>query len=183
MTGIFLKSVMGQLINSGNFNIPPPAALPSTDIELPTVILGDEAFALNRSMMKPYPRNQSLHDATKAIYNYRHSRARRTTENTFGIMSSYFRIFFTPINTLPEKIDKIILASCILHNMMRDEKIPSPSEPTFDNTDNIALPTENLIGLANAFGRPTSEGATIREQFKDYFNGIGAVAWQQNMIS
>jgi len=97
-------------------------------------------------------------------------------------MSSYFRIFFTPINTLREKIDKIILTSCILHNMMRDEKIPSPSELTFGNTDSIALPTNNLVGLANTMGRPSSEGTIIREQLKDYFNGIGAVQWQQNII-
>ncbi|XP_055308267.1 putative nuclease HARBI1 [Sitodiplosis mosellana] len=133
--GIFLKSEMGKLINSGNFNIPPSAALPSTNIVLPNVILGDEAFALTDSMMKPYPRGQSLRDVTKAIYNYRHSRARRTTENCFGIMSAYFRIFFTPIHTTPEKIDKIILASCVLHNMMRDEKIPSQAESAFGNTD------------------------------------------------
>lgn len=174
---------MGQLINSGNFNIPPPSALPLTDTILPNVILGDEAFALNKSMMKPYPRNQSLHDQSKAIYNYRHSRARRTTENCFGIMSAYFRIFFTPIHTTPEKIDKIILASCVLHNMMRDQKIPSPSESAFDNTDNITLPTENLIGISHTMGRPTGEGSSIREKFKEYFNGVGAVSWQQNMIS
>lgn len=35
-------------------------------------------------------------DQSKAIHNYRHSQARRTTENAFGIMSSYFRIFFYP---------------------------------------------------------------------------------------
>lgn len=109
--GIFLKSAMGKLINAGDFNIPPPAALPSTNVILPNVILGDEAFALTDKMMKPYPRQQSLFDKSKAVYNYRHSRARRTSENAFGIMSSYFRIFFTLIQTTPEKTDKIILAS------------------------------------------------------------------------
>lgn len=182
-TGIYLKSVMGKLINSGQFNIPPAAPLPLTDILLPNVILGDEAFALNNTMMKPYPRAQSLHDSTKAIYNYRHCRARRTTENVFGIMASYFRIFFTPIHTTPEKIDKIILASCVLHNMMRAEKVPSPSEVTFESTDDIIMPTENLISLSNCnVGRPTTQGSAIREEFKDYFNGAGAVEWQQRMI-
>lgn len=173
---------MGQSINGGNFNIPPNATLPSTNDVLPNVIIGDEAFALTTTMMKPYPRAQSLHDPSKAIYNYRHCRARRTTENAFGIMSSYFRIFFTPIQTTPEKIDKIILASCILHNLMRDEKIPSPSEATFGNVVNIILPSDNLIPLSNAIGRPTIEGVSIREKFKDYFNGVGAVHWQQEMI-
>lgn len=181
--GIYLKSIMGRLINAGQFNIPPPAALPSTDIVLPNVILGDEAFALGTNMMKPYPRNQSLHDVTKAIYNYRHSRGRRQTENVFGIMSSYFRIFFTPINTHPEKIDKIVLAACILHNLMRNEKIPSPTEGTFENTDDIATPTENLIPLSNGIiGRPSVDGSLIRDQLRTYFNGTGAVEWQERMV-
>lgn len=173
---------MGKMVNSGNFNIPPPVALPSSNIILPHVILGDEAFALNCTMMKPYPRAQSLHDESKAIYNYRHSRARRTTENCFGIMSAYFRIFHTPIHTTPEKIDKIILASCILHNMMRDENIPSPSESTFGNVTNVSLPSANLIPLASTIGRPTNDGTAIRNKFKDFFNGVGAVSWQHNMI-
>lgn len=173
---------MGKLINSNNFQIPPPAALPSTNIVLPNVMLGDAAFALNNTMMKPYPRAQSLHDESKAIYNYRHSRARRTTENCFGIMSAYFRIFHTPIHTTSEKIDKIILASCILHNMMRDENIPSPAELTFGNVGNVSLPPGNLMPLANAIGRPTNSGIAIRNKFKDFFNGVGAVPWQQNMI-
>lgn len=88
--GIYAKSAMGTLINSGDFEIPNAAALPSTNVVLPNVIIGDEAFALTGTMMKPYPRAQSVHDTTKAMYNYRHSRARRTTENVFGIMASYF---------------------------------------------------------------------------------------------
>lgn len=179
--GIFLKSVMGRLINSGNFNIPPPAALPGTDIVLPNVILGDEAFALTTSMMKPFPRQQSLYDRSKTKYNYRHCRARRTTENAFGIMSSYFRIFFTPISTIPEKIDKIVLAACILHNMMRQERISSPAEEIFGSTDDIILPMENLIPITAGAGRPTRQATVIRDKFMEYFNGVGAVAWQDRM--
>lgn len=173
---------MGKLINSGQFNIPQPSNLPYTDIVLPNVILGDEAFALHENLMKPYPRQQSLHDRTKAIYNYRHSRARRTTENVFGIMSSYFRVFFTPIHANVHKIDKIILASCILHNMMRSEKINSPSEIAFGNVVDIVMPVDNLIPFANATGRPNAEASVIRDQFKGYFNGVGAVNWQENML-
>lgn len=79
LPGIFLKSKIGQLINSNQFNIPPPSTLPLSDIVLPNVIQGDEEFALSTTMMKPFPRQQSLVDRSKAIYNYRHCRARRTT--------------------------------------------------------------------------------------------------------
>lgn len=51
--------------------------LPGSDILAPHIFLGDEAFALLENLLKPYPRDQSLHDRTKAIFNYRLSRARR----------------------------------------------------------------------------------------------------------
>lgn len=180
--GIFLKSEMGKLINNGQFNIPPASPLPYTDIVLPNVILGDEAFALKTNMMKPYPRQQSLQDRTKTIYNYRHSRARRTTENAFGIMASYFRIFFTPIHANVETIDDIVLAACILHNMMRSEKICSPSEATFGNMTSVILPTNNLVPMAGTIGRPSSHASDIRDAFKNYFNGGGAIDWQEDMV-
>jgi len=180
--GIYLKSEMGKRINNGLFNIPEPAALPYTDIKLPNIILGDEAFALSKNMMKPFSRQQSFYDRTKTVYNYRLSRARRTTENAFGVMCSYFRIFHTPIATHPDRIDNIILASCILHNLMRSEKIPAPLETAFGATIEVQLPKHNLSSFVPTTGRPNTEGAFIRDKFKDYFNGIGAVQWQNNMI-
>lgn len=142
---------------------------------LPNVILGDEAFGLHENMMKPYPRNQSLIDKTKAVYNYRHSRARRTSENTFGIMSARFRIFFTPIYANPEKIDKIIIAACILHNIMREDGMHME--------DHFELPTENMIPIQGSAGRPYSSGQTTRDKFKEYFNGVGAVGWQDECVN
>lgn len=174
---------MGKMIESNNFNLPPPAALPHTNVIVPNMLIGDEAFALTKNMMKPYPRQQSLLDPSKAIYNYRHSRARRTTENAFGIMSSYFRVFFTPVHVKPETIDKIIMGSCILHNMMRSEKISSHSKSVFITVDNLQMPTENLVPVSNAMGRPTNDGTRACEALKGYFNGIGAVHWQQEMIA
>ncbi|GFU07569.1 DDE Tnp4 domain-containing protein [Trichonephila clavipes] len=64
--GIYLKSEIGQRIKNNTFNIPPPKALPGTDTVIPHVIVGDEAFALHQNLMKPYPRQQSLHDASKS---------------------------------------------------------------------------------------------------------------------
>lgn len=100
---------MGKKINNEQFEILPPMNLPYTEIVLPNVILGDEAFALHKSLMKPHPRQQSLHDRFKAIHNYRHSRARRTTENTFGIMASYFRVFLLQLVLIPQQQSIILL--------------------------------------------------------------------------
>ena len=71
--GIYLKSNIGQLIQENRFYIPDPKPLSRTDIVVPHVIVGDKAFALHENLMKPYPRQQSLHDQPKAIYNYRPS--------------------------------------------------------------------------------------------------------------
>lgn len=74
--GILPKSNLGKLISTGQFKFPEPRCLPNTDIVLPHVFVGDEAFKLTNTMMRPYPRDQSKADVTKAIFNYRLSRAR-----------------------------------------------------------------------------------------------------------
>ncbi|KAJ8953422.1 hypothetical protein NQ318_023539 [Aromia moschata] len=53
----------------------------------PYVIVGDEAFPLLENLMRPYPGRSEL-DITHTIYNYRHSRARRISENAFGMLAS-----------------------------------------------------------------------------------------------
>lgn len=174
-SGIYQKSNFGKRIMNKDFGIPPPQNLPGTDVLVPNVILGDAAFSLHENMMTPYARKQSLTDRTKAVYNYRHSRARRTTENAFGIWCARFRIFFTPINADADKIDKIILAACILHNIiMRDG--------TMHAEDHFELPRENMLPIHGNAGRPCNDGIITREKLKDYFNGDGAVPWQDRCI-
>lgn len=75
------------------FNIPAPKVLLGTNNVVPHVIVGDETFALHENLMKPYPRQQSVHNQSKAVYNYRLSRARRTTENNlefYAVISDSF---------------------------------------------------------------------------------------------
>ncbi|GFT15996.1 DDE Tnp4 domain-containing protein [Trichonephila clavipes] len=159
--GIYLKSEIGRRIKNNTFNV--PKALPGTDTVIPHVIVGDEAFALHQNLMKPYPRQQSLHDASKAIYNYRLSRARRTTENAFGILCSYFRLFFRPISTAPETTEKIIICACILHNILREAKVLAPGQTHTDST--LPLPVENFLPLTEHNVRGTTNLTQIREMF------------------
>ena len=47
-------------------------------------------------------------------------------ENAFGILASRFRVFFlTPMLLSLENTQKVVLASCVLHNFLRN-KSPSP---------------------------------------------------------
>lgn len=182
-SGIFQRSAFGRKIAEGSFNIPPPTELPNTDIKLPHVIVGDEAFTLHENLMRSFPRKQALVDRNKATYNFRHSRARRTTENAFGIMASYFRIFHTSINAKTNTIDSITIATCILHNLMRSEKIAAPEENIFNETADIQCPANNLISMAGTNSRANLNAYTIREKFMDYFiNDQGMLEWQDEYL-
>lgn len=77
--GIWAHSNIGKAFESGNLSVPGPAPLLGTNIELPHVIVGDEAFPLKSYIMRPYP-GQELDDP-KRLFNYRLSRARRVSES------------------------------------------------------------------------------------------------------
>lgn len=66
--------------------------------------------------MKPYPnRGQS---ESQRIFNYRLSRARRVSENAFGILSSKFRVFLSTLCVKPEYATSIVHAALALHKYL-----------------------------------------------------------------
>ena len=66
--------------------------------------------------MRPLPGKL---DGNQRIFNYRLSRARLATENTFGILAARWRIFYTPIRASEENVEKCILACLARHNYLR----------------------------------------------------------------
>lgn len=154
--------------------------MPETQTLAPFVVLGDEAFPLLQNLLKPYPRDQSLVDRSKAVFNYRLSRARRIVENAFGILTQRFRIFSTAIFLNVETVENVITSACIIHNMISDEKsqannIDDVDEPAASGLDSFTEDdeSENISSL---------EPKAIRDKFKDYFNSVGAVSWQNDTI-
>lgn len=159
------------------FDLPPPRKLPQSDIVLPYVVLGDEAFPLLSNLMKPFPRKQSLIDLSKAVFNYRLSRARRQVENVFGILTHRFRIYSTPIQLKTSTIEDVVTVTCILHNILVDENVFPDNNSDLDQ--NVCLSSvENLGDIVEIESQQTSEPTEIRIKFKEYFNTNGAVSWQ-----
>lgn len=62
--GIFNNLKMGLLVKNESI-FPPPKFLPHSNILLPHVIVGDEAFRLSEHIMKPYSKIQMLEDPKK----------------------------------------------------------------------------------------------------------------------
>ena len=52
---VLANSVFGQVMEQGQMKFPKPASLPGTQIKLPHVLVGDEAFPLREDLMRPYP--------------------------------------------------------------------------------------------------------------------------------
>lgn len=97
-------------------------------------------------------------------------------------MCQYFRVFFTPINILPDTVDDLIMTCCIVHNLLRDERIncPTEKEPMYQ-TETYA---NNMISFNPIGGNAMHEAFRVRDSFKNYFNSrAGSVSWQQEHVT
>ena len=115
--GVFSESALKKALDNNSLNLPPPANVDGiSHHKITHYFVGDYAFSLTTTLMKPYP--QRLLDKPKRIFNYRLKRARRVVENAFGILACRFRVFLTTIRLQPEKETYLILAGCCLHNFL-----------------------------------------------------------------
>ncbi|XP_051159349.1 uncharacterized protein LOC127280426 [Leptopilina boulardi] len=149
--------------------------------------------------MRPYPgrcTGRMPHD--QRIFNYKLSRARRTIENTFGIMCSQWRIFRVPIHATEEHIHLIILAAVVLHNYLQKEEEDYPEDarhycPTnfvdnFENGEEIEGEWRRDFQM-NAFAPLPSvhvqriTALRIQNYLKDYFSNEGSVPWHDDMVN
>jgi len=174
-----------KLINN-ELKVPQPSSPINSYKLIPYVFIGDEAFSLRNDFLKPF--SQKELDKEKRIFNYRLSRARRVIENTFGILASKFRIFNQPINLKLENIEKVVMASCVLHNFLRTkigELYVFTNNYEVENTE-LDVPPDTmgcLISLEKGHNRNATESAKeVRNAYKEYFISGGAVEWQNNLI-
>nr|XP_027224553.1 protein ALP1-like [Penaeus vannamei] len=175
-------------IENQSIQIPPISALPNTTTKSPYVIVGDDGFPLKTYLMKPYSGRNITRD--QAIFNYRLSRARRVADNAFGILASNFRVLLQPIASKPMFVKDIMFATVVLHNFLRIRS-GKPVNPELlqreDQEKGIiisgeweALSMESLQPIQKGC---SNEAKAVRDNFKDYFIGTGAVPWQERMAN
>lgn len=178
--GIFANSNLGEGFLSGAFRIPADEPLVNGHHlgPMPYVIVADEAFPLKTNIMRPYP-GKNLSEGEK-IYNYRHSRARRTSENAFGLLANRWRIFHSKIALKPDFASRVVKAACVLHNLC--VRASTSTDDTQDLSSTDSDNTVNLQPFKQQPTRPSAEAMYIRDSFKDYFAEISPVEWQSCYI-
>ena len=181
----------------GTLNFLNPTPLPGqTEPNIPFVIVGDDAFPLMENLMKPYSR-RNLTDETR-IYNYRHSRARRISENAFGILANRWRVFMSPMLVAPDKVENITLCCVALHNYLRSTAASRQAytpEETFDVENHASGNIQSgnwhrngpIAGWENLGvqrgNRYRLTAKAVRDELCKYFNSEeGNVPWQRRMV-
>ena len=115
---------------------------------------------------------------------------RRVVENAFGILAARWQCLLTTMRQGPAAVNSIVIACICLHNLMR---INYPGEVATmvdrDGPDMNVIPgawrdNEVLQDLhqARRGALATREARQQRVYLKNYYNRVGAVAWQDRMI-
>lgn len=172
---VFKESSLWKSIENQSLELPKDRPLPGTENpNVPYFLVGDEAFGLHRHLMRPYGGKQLT--VQKRLYNYRHCRARRYVECTFGILSNKWMIFHRPLNVHVNFAVDIVKACVVLHNYVRARDGYSV-EDTLTVQGLHEMPSNNLIPQG---GRGAN---VVRNVLSDYFTTpAGSVPWQWSKV-
>ena len=108
-------------------------------------------------------------------------------ENSFGILAARWRIFLTSIIADLELTKKIVEAGVILHNFLMTQQDWNNITPDLIRDNEIVPGNWRNDGEMTPFNQEgsnnfTHEAADIRNEFMQYFEGEGAVPWQDSRI-
>ena len=112
---------------------------------MPFFIIGDDAFGMKSTLMKPYSRRSMAVD--ERIFNYRLSRACRVVENAFSILANRFRVLLGTLAQDPETVKQMVMACVCLHNLMRI-RYPGLQNEALD----VELDDGNVIAIVSIIG-------------------------------
>ncbi|XP_064122533.1 uncharacterized protein LOC135226753 [Macrobrachium nipponense] len=176
--GVFRHSQFVRALFKGDLKLPECKPVEENGPPLPHVIVGDEAFPLTTFPMRPFPGTE-LSDE-RAVYNYRFSRARRISENAFGILVNKWRIFHRPIQMSVENAVRAVKAACVLHNFVHHL---DGHNPAMEQQDQQSTQTDYCLhALPGSRGNITQRAREIQLEFAKYFMTTGAVDWQMKSI-
>ena len=144
--------------------------------------------------MKPYPLRNLPHE--KKIFNYHLSGSRTIQENAFEILARRVRIFLSPVYVAPENVEKVTLASCVIHSFLCEKALAYCNPPgLFDRKDEHTgrVIEENWRSDMNGNNRMIAAELresnnypghckNIRDNFYLYSIISGKVPWQDKFV-
>lgn len=166
--------------NNNGLNLPTSFAyFPRSDISMPGFFIANAGFPLCTRIMKPYSGKNLTNN--QRIYNYRHSRARRTLEIAFDIYANRWRVFYTAINMLPETVEFITTTSVCLHNYVMYEKQRDDLKRYSGEVELEATQWLDIQKISNT-NTNTRSAITQRDVLGEYFDSSGQVDFQYEYI-
>jgi hypothetical protein len=134
--GVFLDTDLYSAVEQNQQHFPQKRPLPGRDVDMPFVIVADDAFAMTERIVKPFIGRHKKGSIERA-FNYRYARARRVIENAFGILSSVFRVTRKPLILQPESAKWVTLSCAYLNNCLRNSSSVETYSPAhvFDYED------------------------------------------------
>lgn len=187
-SGILEYTKFYEYLKNNQLDLPPK----EENIELMNyVFLGDEAFALQKHILKPFSQSELTYQ--KRVFNYRLSRARNVVENVFGIITARFRVLHSAITVHPENAKYIVMAICVLHNFLRRKSKSYFNKRIVDSENKITHEIrqdgewrDDTVELCGFEKRKVCnalvEAKESRQEYLKFFNGNGSVTWQDNML-
>lgn len=185
--GIFNSSKLHAMMTDNTLSLPVPTELPGRQMKVPYFIAADSAFPLTENIMKPYS-GDHVKGSYQRIFNYRLSRARRVVENTFGILSSVFRVLRKPMLLEPEKAQLVVMTIIHLHNYLRRYSSNVYTSQELLDSEEDGVLTEgswrndvnmtSMLPLQRVPRRSSVYLQTVRDEIADYCIKEGAVPWQ-----
>lgn len=197
-SGILQNSIVGKSFASNALGVPDAEPEEGFDIPLPYYLVGDDIFALQKWLLRSYPRRSNLSEEQQ-IFNYRLSRARRVIENAFGILRARWQIFGRPIRASVQTVEVITKAAVCLHNYLRQTNSAGYCPTGFVDCEDASgtikpgewrgiLRTEGGHGALQPIAplrgrRHTNSAVEVRDALTKYFvSDEGSLPWQWDHI-
>lgn len=178
--GIFNNSCFGRMLENGELDLPSAKPVYGSTFHVPYCFLGDAAFPLKQNLMVPFG-GRNL-DESQIFFNKEHSKGRVLIENTFGVLSSRWRILQKRMTLLPKNADHVVCACVVLHNFIIEEGSQNYINERYvdifdgDNRINGQWRTENHSSIlqplpqemrSRGASNSTRENINMRKNIKD----------------
>lgn len=118
------------------------------------------------------------------LFNYRHASLRNVVERTFGVLKRRFRILNGMNNYPLDKQGKIVIASCVLHNLIRMYNMEDPIfKQDTENTSNEQVYCDRQNGAEDGGNRegPSQPQEGIIDNMTTVRDNITTELWATHM--